>query len=100
MFNSVTTWGLLLKLYNILPERKELSINTKQNVYLKFLKRKWNSFRTQTYLGQPVKKQWFINAALSLNNVWDKRIENRFWDSIIGNIDETPVWFNMAPNKT
>ena len=33
LFNSVTTWGLLLKLYNILPEKKELSINTKQNVY-------------------------------------------------------------------
>ena len=30
LFNALTIWRLLLKLYNLLPERKNLSINTNQ----------------------------------------------------------------------
>ena len=66
----------------------------------RFLKRNGFSYRTCTHVGQPLAKQCFINASIFFNDVWDKRIENRFWDSIIANIDETPVMLNMKPNKT
>lgn len=58
------------------------------------------SIKTHTNIGQILPKHCFTLASLFLNDVWDKRISNGFYDSIIGNCDETPVFFNMLPNKT
>lgn len=41
-----------------------------------------------------------FKASLFLKEVWDKRINFKYWDDIIGNIDDTPLFYNMAPSKT
>ena len=35
-----------------------------------------------------------------MNEVWDKRIEYGFFDSLIENMNETPLSFNMIQTKT
>jgi len=34
-----------------------------------------------------------------LNEVWDKRRAFGFYDAIIRNCDETPIFFIMTPNE-
>ena len=40
-----------------------------------------------------------FEASLFINEVWDKRINFKFWDAVIRNMDDTPLFFNMSPNK-
>lgn len=100
MFNPISTWSILLKLLELKPERKSKSIKANQQFIYRFMLRNNYSFRTYTHIGQSLPKNCFTLASIFLNNVWDKRISNGFYDAIIGNCDETPVFFNMLPNKT
>ena len=46
LFNSITTWSLLLKLLDLKPERKTKSIKANQQYIYRFMKRNNYSFRT------------------------------------------------------
>ena len=35
-----------------------------------------------------------------MNEIWDKRLENRDLDNIVKNFHETTAFFNMVPSKT
>ena len=48
LFNPVTTWSLLLKLYEIEPSRKNMNIKSNMNLIYKFLIKYGYSFRTKT----------------------------------------------------
>ena len=98
--NPISTWSLLLKLYALVPERKELSIKTNQMFIYRLLRRNGYSFRTKTHIGQKLSENCFIQASLFLNECLNKRLEYNFWDAVIGNFDETPIVFNMIPNET
>jgi len=58
------------------------------------------SFRTRSHIWQLLPKNCYTLASIFLNEVWDKRRAFGFYDAIIGNCDETPIFFNMTPNKT
>ena len=100
LFNPITTWCLLLKVFEYAPERKNKSIKTNQQLIYRFLKRNHFSFRTKTHIGSTLDESAFIQASLFLNVVWNNRKNYGFYDEIIGNMDETPVFFNMVPSKT
>ena len=90
---------MLLKLFELAPECKKYSIPTNQKYLYWILKRNSYSFRTKTYQGQTLPKNCFTQTSIFLNNVWDKRIDNKYLEDIIGNIDETPIFVNMVPSK-
>ena len=98
LFNPISTMSLILILYEIIPERKSLPINTNQKFIYHFLARNGYSFRTKSHVGQIIQDNCFLQTSLFLNEVWDHRIS--FWDNIIANMDETPIFFNMTPAKT
>ena len=100
LFNPISTWALLLKLFEIEPERKNKSIKSNQLLIYRILKRNGYSYRTKTHIGQGITKDCFLKASLFLKEVWDKRIDFGFFDYLIANMDETPLSFNMIPTKT
>ena len=71
------------------PKRKDLSIHVNQNFIY-----------TRTHIGSLLSKDFYLQASLFLNECWRKRKENGYWNSIIANMDETPIFFNMTSNKT
>lgn len=83
-----------------MPERKEKSIKTNQLIIYRILKRNGFFFLTKTHIGQSLTKNCFLKESLFLNEVWDKRIQYGFFDSLIANMDETPLSFNIIPTKT
>ena len=92
---------LLLKLFELAPERKKFSIDTNQKFIYRFLRRNRFSFRSKVHYGQIHPKNCFTQTSLFLNEIWDKRLENRDLDNIIRKIDdETRFFFNMVPSKT
>ena len=58
------------------------------------------TFRTKSHYGQLLKKEAFKDASLFLNEIRNNRINNGINSSIIGNMDETPIFFNMPISKT
>ena len=94
--NPISTWALLLKLYKIVPERKNIPIKINQIFIYRLLKRNGYTFRTKTHVGQALSRL-FIQASLFLNECWDKRYQYHFWNDVICNMDEIPVFFNMIP---
>ena len=85
-------------MYEIDPKRKDLSIHVNQNLIYKFLKGNFYSFRTWTHIGSLLPKDCYLQASLFLNECWRKIKENGYWNSIIANMGETPIFFNMTPN--
>ena len=79
-----------MKLFELFPERKQKSIKTNQQLIFRILSRNGYSFRRKTHVGQLLSKDCFLKALLFLNEVWDKRIENGYYDAVIANMDETP----------
>ena len=64
------------------------------------MKRKNFSLRTKTHLGQLLPDICFFNTSKFLNNIWKER---KYWainSYFLGNMDETPVFFNMVENRT
>ena len=57
-------------------------------------------FRTKTNIGQSMKEKSLKEASLFPNEVYNNRKKYGF--NIYGgeNVDETPIFFNMYPNKT
>ena len=100
LFNCITTWSILLKFLNLKPERKSKSIKANQQYIFRFMARNNYSFRARTHIGQRLQNNCYTLASIFLNKVWDKRRAFGFYDTIIGNCDETPIFFNMTPNKT
>lgn len=92
--------ALLLKLLEIASERKEKSVKTNQQLIYRILARNGFFFRMKIHVGQILSKDCFLKASLFINEVWDKRLECGYFDSVIANMDETPLVFNMIPNKT
>lgn len=92
--------ALLLKLFELFLERKLESIKTNQQLIYRILSRNGYLFRRKTHVGQLLSKDYFLKASLFLNEVWDKRIQNGYYDAVIANMDETSLVFNMIPNKT
>ena len=101
LFNPISTWSLILKMLEIIPQRRSLPINTNQKYIYRFLARNNYSFRTKSHIGQCITNDCFLQTSLFLNEVWDNRIKFNFSDTIIANMDdETPLFFNMTPSKT
>jgi len=100
LFNPVTTWSLLLKLYEIEPSRKNMNIKSNMNLIYKFLIKYGYSFRTKTHIGQSMKESSLKDASLFWNEVYNNRLKYGFNTYGVGNMDETPIFFNMYPNKT
>ena len=57
------------------------------------------SFRTRTHIGKLLPKSYYTLDSIFLNEVWDKRRAFGFYDAIIRNCDETPIFFIMTPNE-
>ena len=87
-------------MFEIIPQRSSLPIKTNQKYIYRFLARNNLSFRTKSYVGQCIKNDCFLETSLFLNEIWDNRIKFNFSDIIIAKMDETPLFFNMAPSKT
>ena len=100
LFNPISTWSLILKMFEIIPQRKSLPINTNQKYIYRFLARNNYSFRTKSHVGQCITNDCFLQTSLFLNEIWDNRIKFNFSDTLIANMDETPLFFNMTPSKT
>ena len=100
LFNPVTTWSLLLKMYEIEPRRKYMNIKSNMNLIYKFLIKYGYSFRTKTHIGQLIKESFLKEACLFWNEVYNNRMKYGFNTYGVGNMDETPIFFNMYPNKT
>ncbi len=96
----MSTWSLLIKLFELIPERKNIDIKTNQKFIYLFHKRSGLSFPTRTHIRQLLSENCFIEALLFFKEIWDKRINLKFWDVIIGSMDETTIFFNMSPSKT
>ena len=67
LYNSITTWSLLLKMFEISPERKLLGMEAGRGFVCGFLKRNFFSFRTKTHVGQILSQNCFTQASLFLN---------------------------------
>ena len=78
LFNPVTTWPLLLKMYEIEPSRKNMNIKTNMNLIYKFLIKYGYSFRTKTHIGQCMKESSLKEASLFWNEVYNNRLKYRF----------------------
>ena len=78
LFNPVTTWSLLLKLYEIEPSRKNMSIKSNMNLINKFLIKYGYSFRTKTHIGQSMKESSLKDASLFWNEVYNNRLKYGF----------------------
>ena len=98
--NPISTWPLLLKLYKKIPERKNIPIKNNQIFIYRLLKRNGYTFRTKTHVVQALTKDCFIQASFFLKECWDKIYQYHFWNDIICNKEETPMFFNMIPTKT
>lgn len=96
----ITTWALLLELYKLEPEKKDLSINANLQLLYRFMKRFGYSFRCGTYIGQSINEDALKNASLFWNEVHNIIKENGFGKYNIFNMDECSIFFNMVPNKT
>lgn len=100
LYNPITTYSLYLKLLELWPERKKYSQNTNYALIYRILIRHSYTFRTKSHYGQLLKKEAFKDASLFLNEIRNNRINNGINSSIIGNMDETPIFFNMPISKT
>ena len=96
----ITTWALLIELYKLEPERKEMNIKANLQLLYRFMERYGFSFRSATHIGQKVNKDALTQASLFYNEVHTTINENGFNTYNIFNMDESPIFFNMVPNKT
>lgn len=100
LLNPITTISLVIKLIELQPERENASLHTNMKYIYDILKRNNFSIRCKTHAGQPLPDTCFYNTSKFLQKIWSDR---KYWaiDSfLIGNIDETPIFFNMAENRT
>ena len=70
------------------------------NLIYIFLVKYGYSFQTKTHIGQSMKESSLKEASLLWNEVYNNRMKYGFNTYGVGNIDETPIFFNMYPNKT
>ena len=70
------------------------------NLIYKFLVKYRYSFRTKTHIWQSMKESSLKEDSLFWNEVYNNRMKYGFNTYWIGNMDETPIFFNMYPNKT
>lgn len=98
--NPITTFALYLKLLKLWPDRKNKSKHTNYVLIYRILTRHCYTFRTPTHYGQLLKKEAFIDTSLFLNEIRNIRLNNGICDSILGNMDETPIFLNMPITKT
>jgi len=59
-------------MYEIAPERKDLSIHVNQNFIYKFLKRYFYSFCTKIHIGSLLHNICYLQTSLFLNEFWSK----------------------------
>ena len=100
MCNPITTFSLYLKLLELWPDRKNKSKHTNYVLIYRILVRHCYTFRTPKHYGQLLKKEAFEEVSIFLNEIRNNRIANGFSDSIIWNMDETPIFLNMPITKT
>ena len=96
--NPITTISLVIKLIELWPERENVSLHTNMKFLYDILKR--NNFSIRSHVGQPLPDTCFYNTSKFLQKILSNR---KYWaiDSfLIGNIDETPICFNMIENRT
>ena len=100
LLNPITTISLVIKLMELWPERENFSLHTNLKYIYDILKRNNFSIRCKTHVGQPLPDNCFYITSKFLNKIWSDR---KYWsiDSfLIGNLDETPIFFNMIENRT
>ena len=66
----------------------------------KFMKRHELSLRSRTSMSQKLPADLEDKVSSFYKYVKDKRIEDDYEDKFIVNMDETPVFFDLVPNKT
>ena len=64
------------------------------------MQRNGYTFRAGTHVGQKINNDALFNASLFWNEVHDVINKNGLGKGNIFNMDETPLFFNMIPNKT
>ena len=99
IFNPVTTWSLLLNLYELAPNRKDMNIKSNMNLIYKFLVKYEYSFKTKIHIGQSMKESSLKEASLFWNEVYNNRMKYGFNTYEVGNMDETPIFSNIYPKK-
>ena len=100
--NPVTTWSLVLD-FNRLNKNEDGSeidnIKKLQNRIYRFYKRYGLTIRKPTHVGRAIYKQAELTLSLYISEVLELKKIYHFYDDLICNIDETPLVFNLVPNK-
>ena len=92
--------SLLIKFLELVPERKTKTYKSNYKYIVRILKRNLYTFRTKTHWGQVLDNNCYILISNFLNEVYNIRYENAISSSILGNMDETPLFLNMPITKT
>ena len=96
--NPITTWCLAYEIFKYYPNLiNENYLNITKWIY-RFLDRNHFSFRRSTDLDQALPKSSVYIASQFLSSVYNSRLTMKYSDDLIGNLDETPLCINMAPN--
>ena len=77
-----------------------MKIKANLQLIYRFMQRNGYTFRAGKHIGQKISNNALINISLFWNKVHDIIKKNGFGKCNIFNTDETPLFFNMLPNKT
>ena len=70
-----------------------------QNRIYRFFKRHSLTIRKPTHVGRTINKQAEFTLSSFIREAFELRKFYHFYDDLICNIDETPLIFNLVPNK-
>ena len=79
-----------------MPDRKIKSKHTNLVLIHRILTRHCYAFWTPKHYEQLLKKEEFRDTSLFLDEIRNYRLDNRYIDSIIGNIDKSTVFLNIS----
>jgi hypothetical protein len=100
LYNQITICSLVLKIIEYAPERRKKSFKANRQLIYRFLKKNNYTFNSKNQMGNTLGESAFKEASIFLNEVWNMRKVKGYNDEIIGNMDETPIFFNMIPSNT
>ena len=100
----IGTNEIIIRAYELMPSLKELTYKSMHNWCYRFLQRNELTLRAVTHIGQTIKNNSSEAMANFILYCQDaiKKLNIKILEDLnaIGNMDETPVFFEMYQNKT
>jgi hypothetical protein len=97
--NPVTVWEIILKLTKLDESYKSKSVNALRKWCYKFLKRSMLTLRKSSHVGQSLPENAYQLITQFLQYVIRMRNKKFFELAGIANMDETPLYLNMPPER-